>query len=173
MEPIKHYYELPDGSMISCTFYDSGGSVKYRSTIETFYKNVEGIVLIFDLTNKNSFDDVKDYFIPTIQQHCREDIPVLIIGNKKDMQDERLITYEEANEIAMKYDYCYKEVSCSENSNIVEVFKNIIQRTKSYIDNNNYQNNDAFILLEPNPNILVNYEDDNNNRRRHSCLRCC
>ena len=58
MEPIKHYYELPDGSMISCTFYDSGGSVKYRSTIETFYKNVEGIVLIFDLTNKKSFDNL-------------------------------------------------------------------------------------------------------------------
>ena len=91
MEPIKHYYELPDGSMISCTFYDSGGSVKYRSTIETFYKNVEGIVLIFDLTNKKSFDDVKDYFIPTIQQHCREDIPVLIIGNKKDKQDKSIL----------------------------------------------------------------------------------
>lgn len=168
IENIYSQFSLSDGSLISCNFFDAGGSIRFRNTNESFYKKVDGVILVFDLTNPSSFDDIKDYFIPKIKELCKQDIPVLLLGNKKDLEDSREISFEEAYDLAIENNYIYREVSCLENYKLKEIFEDIIQRTIDKLgDNNHYANNDT-IILQINDNI-----DNNLSNRRHFCRKCC
>ncbi len=168
IENIYSHFSLSDGSLISCNFLDAGGSIRFRKINETFYKKIDGCILVFDLTNQKSFDDIKDYFIPKIKELCKQDIPVLLLGNKKDLEDSRVIIFEEALDLAFENNYIYKEVSCLESYKLKEIFDDIIQKTKDNLgDNNHYANNDNIILQ-------VNNIDNNNlNNQRHLCRKCC
>ena len=114
----KQLFKISDGTYVSCNFIDSGGALRFRATNEYLYRKVDGCILVFDLTDRRSFDDIKDYFIPKVQELCKENIPVLILGNKKEMIDSRVISYEEGDDLALKYEYNYREVSCVENDNL-------------------------------------------------------
>ena len=167
-------YILGDGTYVSVKFIDSGGSYRFRLTCEVFYPKVDGCILVFDITNQKSFDDIKDYYIPKVQELCKENIPVIILGNKKDLNDSRVISIEEAFELASKYDYTYKEVSCIENFNLIGIFEDIIEKSKSFVENNNhYENN----LIQNNNNdansVLLNNENREINQERKKCCKCC
>lgn len=169
-------YMLGDGTYVSCKFIDSGGAYRFRIISEVFYPKVDGCILVFDITNRKSFDDIKDYFIPKVQELCKENIPVLILGNKKDLNDSRVISIEEAFELASKYDYTYKEVSCIENYNLIGIFQDIIEKSKSYVEKNaHYENN----LIENRNSIndvnsvLLNNENREINQQRKKCCKCC
>ena len=168
IENIYTQFSLSDGSLISCNFFDAGGSIRFRNTNESFYKKVDGCILVFDLTNQASFDDIKNYFIPKIKELCKLNIPVLLLGNKKDLEDLREISFDEAYDLAIENNYIYKEVSCLENYKLKEIFEDIIEKTKDNLGSiNHYANNDTIVLQ-------INDNNDNNlSNRSHSCRRCC
>ena len=59
--------------------------MRLRSTNESYYKKADGFIVVFDITNQNSFDDIRDYFLPKIRKYSSDEVPILIIGNKKDL----------------------------------------------------------------------------------------
>ena len=168
-------YILGDGTYVTCKFIDSGGAIRFRITNEVFYPKVDGCILVFDITNEKSFNDIKDYYIPKVQELCKENIPVIILGNKKDLNDLRVISIEEAFELASKYNYSYKEVSCNENYNLIGIFEDIIEKSKSYVENNEHYDNN---LIEISNNVndansaLLNNENNELNRQRKKCCKC-
>ena len=90
------------------------------------------------------------------------------------MNDSRVISIEEAFELASKYDYTYKEVSCIENFNLIGIFEDIIEKSKSFVESNNhYENN----LIQNNNNdansVLLNNENREINQERKKCCKCC
>lgn len=163
--------------MVNCDFLDTGGAIRYRSTNECYYKKVEGFMVVFDITNRQSFEDLNNYFLPKIQEYGNEEIPVMIIGNKRDMKDSREVSIDEAYELAEQFNYIYKETSCLENYNLNEIFEDIIQNVKYYIENSQHYAHRDTITLNRN-----NHRDDNsniennsslNNNRRHKRNGCC
>ena len=91
------------------------------------------------------------------------------------MNDSRLISFEEASELASKYDYIYHEVSCIENYNLIGIFEEIIEKTKVYIESySHYENN----LLNNRNNanetnhIFLNAENNEINQHRRKCCKC-
>ena len=152
---------------------DTGGSIRFRLTNECFYKKVDGFIVVFDITNRNTFDDVRDYYLPKIRESSNDEIPILIIGNKKDLRDSREVFIDDAYELAAQYNCVYKEASCLENYNLNEIFEDIIEGVKSYIENNqNYiHHRDTISLLNQNnrdSNLSIGI-----NNRRHICKTCC
>ena len=138
---LENNYEkftLSDGTLILCNFIDTGGALRLRATNEPHYRKVDGFIVIFDITNQKTFDDVRDYFIPKIQEYNGKDIPVLIIGHKKDMKHLREVSMDEAYDLAFKNNYSYKETSCIENYNLNDVFEEIIESTKHFIKGVHY-----------------------------------
>ena len=77
--------------------------MRLRSTNETYYKKADGFIVVFDITNQNSFDDIRDYFLPKIRQNSIEEIPILIIGNKKDLADSREVSIDDGYDLAAQY----------------------------------------------------------------------
>ena len=133
--------------------------------------------MVFDLTDRKSFDDIKDYFIPKVQELCKENIPVLILGNKKEMVDSRVISYEEGDELALKYEYNYREVSCVENDNLDQIFEDIIEKARVYIKNKDHYGNELIdnnLSINDAISIQLNNRNENNqpNQQRRRCTKC-
>ena len=59
-----------------------------------YYEGVTGIVLVFDLTDQNSFDNINKYWLPKIIENCDSNIELLLVGNKEDLINERAISKE-------------------------------------------------------------------------------
>lgn len=90
------------------------------------YRNFDSCILVFDKTNKESFNECKEYFSETIREKCKNDLKVILVGNKIDLEENIKVSYEEAANFAFKNDYIYIETSCVRNENIFEAFEKII-----------------------------------------------
>ena len=84
---------------IKAQIFDTAGQEKYRSICSTYYKNIDGAVVVYDVSNRDSFNNL-DYWIGEIVAHNKKNIKMLLIGNKNDLEDEREVNEEEGKEYA-------------------------------------------------------------------------
>ena len=120
-----------------CYIWDISGQEKYRALTMQYFRNINIILLVYDVTDYNSFNDlnkwlllVKDYFYDDYFQ----DIIKILIGNKCDMNDKRVITERQGREFSAIHGFKYIETSAKENINIQEILELIM------INYNNYYN---------------------------------
>ena len=119
-------YELSDGSFVHLKIIDTDGQYHYRPLNESNYKRADCCILVFDKTNKKSFNECQDYFSDKIREKCKRDVKVILVGNKIDLENEIEVSYEEAANFALLNDYLYIETSCVRNINVFETFEKII-----------------------------------------------
>ena len=114
------------------TIFDTAGQEKFRAVPRNYYKNADGILLLFDVCNRNSFDKIKDW-INEIKIHSNKSINndddknkliVYLLGNKIDM--ERDVIKKEGEKMANELKIKYFEISCKTNININEVINRLI-----------------------------------------------
>ena len=120
-------YKLSDGSLINVHIRDTCGQERYDSINEQYYQKADGILLVFDIANESSFNKIKNYYIEKIKEKCKEDIPIVLLGNKTDLEDKREVSQEEAIDLSIKEEYIYKETSCLKNENVADAFETIIE----------------------------------------------
>ena len=136
------FYKLNDNSIIDLIFFDTTGQEKYRALVNTFCNTVDGIILTFDITNRKSFDECKNYYCKIIKEKCINNIKVILLGNKIDLEGKREISPQEGADLALKNDYIFMETSCLKNENVIEVFETIIETTfNEKMKNENYKGN--------------------------------
>jgi small GTP-binding protein len=100
--------------------FDSAGQEKYKSISKQYYHRSEGIMLVFDLTSKSSFDSILNW-IEDIENGAEKGIPIVLVGNKSDLVD-REVSKEEAEELASKKGMEYFETSALDGSGIDNAF---------------------------------------------------
>ena len=147
LEEKYNTYKLSDGSIIGCTILDTNGTDRYRFLNETYYKKIDGCLIIYDITNRRSFDEIERYYIPKLKEKCKKNIATVLLGNKADMEDKRKVSIEEGEDLARKYNFIFKEASCSKNLNVFDAFQTIIENSlfEKRKDNNN-QDEDSISL---------------------------
>ena len=136
---------MKDGSIVKVHLLDTSGQEIYKSINETYYKKADCCLLVYDITNRKSFDECKDYYNKNLIEKC-----------KKDLEDQRVISPEEGAGLALENDYIFMETSCLKNSNVASAFETLIELTN--IEEKRKQNK----------NIQIN---NNNSNRRNAC-RC-
>ena len=113
--------------------WDISGQERFRYIKETYYRLAQGYIIVFDLSDYETFLNVK-YWINECSNTQFEKsgliIPKIIVGNKNDIIKERQVSYEEVLEFAESQDIDYIETSAINNINIDNVFKKIIHKTK-------------------------------------------
>lgn len=78
------------GSKVKLQIWDTAGQEKYRSLITTYYRHTDGIIMVFDLSDEHSFENLVESWIPHVTTYILEDVPkILILGNKKDLMDKQ------------------------------------------------------------------------------------
>ncbi len=83
-----------NGQKVNLQIYEMSDFEEYRSSLKEHYKDSKGIVLIYDVTNKKSFDNLKNW-IKEIKNESSKNIPIFILGNKMDDIENRIITTEQ------------------------------------------------------------------------------
>lgn len=102
--------------------WDTAGQEKFRNLTQQYYKNADGILLVFDVLSRESFEKVGDWMKQIQSNTTPDSIPVLLLGNKSDSVP-REVTNEEAEEVAKLYNIKYFETSALANTNIDESFE--------------------------------------------------
>ena len=121
---------------IKIQVWDTAGQERYQSISKGLFQKVQGIIIVYDITNFSSFENISNW-IHSINDKCGN-MPILIIGNKSDKEDEREVSTEEGKEFANERGLLFIEVSAKTGKNIKEAFlllvKKILQGGQSYIE---------------------------------------
>lgn len=109
-----------DSDIVKCQIWDTAGQEKFTSLIRTYYKNVAGCILMYDVTNRRSFNKLY-FWLNEIKQHGPEyPIEILLIGNKVDREN-REVSEVEAELFARQNNLLYKETSVKNSDNLQEI----------------------------------------------------
>ena len=101
--------------------WDTAGQERFRTIASIYFRDAHGIVLVYDLTNRKSYDDL-NYWFNEIYAKCEKSVVVMIVGNKCDLQD-NVITVEEANKFAQTHKCKHVLVSAKTGQNIQGAFE--------------------------------------------------
>ena len=116
-------------NLIKVTIYDTAGEEKYRHLIKNYYNGSNGILLIYDITNRNSFDDL-NYWLEELKKNCNlNNLYIYLVGNKTDLEKKRQVSYDEAKNFADMKKIPYIEISAKTGDNIDKLFNNFIKGT--------------------------------------------
>ena len=116
-----------ESKKIRVQLWDTAGEEKYKSITKNLILRVNGILILFDITNKESFKNLS-VWIRIINEFCGEDMAIIIIGNKRDLEERRTVPKEEASIFARKSNYKYIETSCKTGENIKRAIHNICRK---------------------------------------------
>lgn len=121
-------FQLSDGSITNCMIYDTAGQERFDSLNYTYFKKADAILLVYDISHRNSFEKIKNVYVQAIKDRCKENIPILLLGSKTDKEDQRQVSYEEGIELALEEDYEFQESCCIKNINVAGAFEVLIER---------------------------------------------
>ena len=123
-------YLTLDNLQLKVQIWDTAGMERYRSITSAYYKGAKGVIVVYDICRKVSFDNI-DKWIDDFKSKADEDAVILIIGNKSDLQDKREVNTEEVKLKAEKYKMAFMETSAKNNENVskafLQLFKEIIK----------------------------------------------
>ena len=111
--------KLPSGENVKICFYDTAGQEQYKSIAFNLIKGADGILLMYDISNKETFDAITGW-IESIKEVKGNDFPIELIGNKCDLIEKRVIQKEEGQKIADDNGFLFFETSNKDKINIEE-----------------------------------------------------
>ncbi|CAF0854586.1 unnamed protein product [Rotaria sordida] len=110
---------------VKLQIWDTAGQERYRTITTAYYRGAMGFILMYDITNEESFNAVQDWVLQ-IKTHSWEKTPVILIGNKCDMANERVVHLEEGKKLADALGLEFFETSAKENINVKSVFERLV-----------------------------------------------
>ena len=118
-------YSLPNGESIKIIFEDTSGQERYHSLSLNFIRKANGVVLMYDITQKHTFDTVSNW-CNQIWEYQKKDFPIILLGNKCDLENERQVQREEGEQIANEKGIKFLETSNKNGININESVKELV-----------------------------------------------
>ncbi len=113
-----------DEKKIKMQIWDTAGQERFKNIIASYYRGAHGILLIYDVTDKDSFKNLSNWLIE-IEKNASKNVLKILIGNKTDLDDKRVITYNQGKEFADTYGLKFIETSAKKNLNVNEAFETL------------------------------------------------
>jgi Ras-related protein Rab-18 len=152
--------EKINDKFIRVKIWDTAGQERYKSLAYSFFRNAHGLILVYDVSNRESFEDLKSW-INNIQSNLMNNevnIVKMIVGNKIDL--ERVVLKEEGEKFAQENNYFYCESSAKDNINVEESFRLIVNKI-------------AETKTSMNSVLKDNIKLEKKNQNQKVCLGCC
>ena len=152
------------GKEIKLKIWDTAGQERYRNITNQIYKGSDGIVLVFDVTNEDSFNQISEWMKQITENVSKDEISIILIGNKCDIQ-ERIVDQKKGEEMAESLGISYYETSALSGQGINEAFEGLV----NLIMENKYSNSKI-----PSRNISIASEkpEDLIDKKKKK-KRCC
>ena len=116
---------------------DTGGQEKFNAINERYYKQADCCLLVYDITSMESFQQVKKYYVKKIKGKCNKNIKVVLLGNKTDLEEKRLVSQEVGRDLALDNKYIFMESSCKDNYNVSDAFTALVEMTNTELKKSN------------------------------------
>jgi small GTP-binding protein len=165
--------ENGDEEEIKLEVWDTVGQEKYKAMAQIFFKNSNAVILIYDITNKESFEQLKNYWIDKINEYNSNDLTLAVAANKSDLYMKEQVKEEEGREFAQKIGAIFRLTSAKNGEGIKEMF-NVIG--KKYLDSilnkNKIINNQCDNDFDNKKNIVLKKSNFNNNENIKNKKKC-
>ena len=113
-----------DSKKIKMQIWDTAGQERFKNIIASYYRGAHGILLLYDVTDKASFKNLSNWLIE-IEKNASKNVLRLLIGNKCDLEEKRVISFNQGKEFADTYGLKFIETSAKKNLNVNEAFETL------------------------------------------------
>ena len=155
---------LSDKSVVKLQIWDTMGQEQFMSINKSLLQKVHGIILLYDITDMGSFEHLDNWF--KVIREVNENVNVILVANKCDMDDKRLISEEEGNKLATENNISFVEASAKENINVTETFVKIADEILSEAQKKSIHFDDT--LSDGKKRKSLSYK-----KQSKKCLKCC
>ena len=148
---------------VQVKLWDPAGQERFKTLTPSFLRNAEGVIIVFDVTSQDSFDNVKGW-INSIKSNLGEKIiPIIIVGNKIDMENMREISKEDGKKIASENDFKYFETSAKTGIGVDEAIKEIVNQILDIQDKNEDEK------VDERPSFKIKKDNNKDNQKKKGC----
>ncbi|XP_028063148.1 ras-related protein RIC1-like [Camellia sinensis] len=110
-----------DGKTIKLQIWDTAGQERFRTITSSYYRGAHGIIIVYDITDQESFNNVKQW-LNEIDRYASENVNKLLVGNKCDLTDNRAVSYDTAKAFADEIGIPFMETSAKDSTNVEQAF---------------------------------------------------
>lgn len=110
-----------DGKKIKLQIWDTAGQERFRTITTAYYRGAMGIMLVYDITNEKSFENIKNW-IRNIEENASADVEKMLLGNKCELNDKRQVTKEKGEQLAIEYGIKFIETSAKASIHVEDAF---------------------------------------------------
>ena len=148
--------------------WDTSGQERYRSITKNFYRNADGVMFICDVTKENTFENIKNWLIDSEQNSNNSNFKKILVGNKIDLQKERVIDKEKLENFASKKGMNFYEASAKEGTNVDLIFTELAKLILE--DYSDQQIKEEFCHKNRSLSVYSkDSEESNNPRKKKGC----
>ena len=143
---------------IKIKIWDTAGQERYRSIAISSIRNANGVLLVYDITKKNTYETLEYWFKQIKNVLEIKDTPIVLIGNKIDLKDSREVSYEKGEEFAKDHGIKFFECSAKSKINVDEAFNCLINDIYKKHEN-------EFTIEDKNINLTVKKKKDKKEKK--------
>ena len=158
-----------ENNIVKVQIWDTAGQERYRSITNAYYKGAKGSLLVYDITNQKTFESL-DKWISDLKTNSDENISIVLLGNKSDLESDRKVSTEQGREKAEFYKLAFMETSALNGNNIEKAFNELI--TDVYKNHHDLFEKQAKVLVND-KGIELEKIDENEEKVQNEKKGCC
>lgn len=130
-----------EGKTIKLQIWDTAGQERFRTITSSYYRGSHGIIVVYDVTDMDSFNNVKQWF-QEIDRYATEGVTKLLVGNKSDLTAKKVVEYNTAKEFADSMGIQFIEASAKDSTNVEQAFLAMAGQIKERMPSSGAANGD-------------------------------
>ena len=150
---------IKQNKIIKLQIWDTAGQERFKSITKTYYRGAVGCIVMFDLTNKKSFENSMEWY-KLAQEVCGNNLSTIFVGNKRDLEDQIELSRGYLDSFMSKNGFSYIESSCVTGFNVDNVFEVLVNDIMAKVDKNEIEVDD---LIKHKENAFSKKYTNNNN----------
>ena len=156
-----------NGKVVKAQIWDTAGQERYRAITNNYYKGTKGALMLYDITSSISFESTPRW-LKELRDNTDVDLPIMLIGNKCDLEDQRSVSTNEAVQFAEKEGFSFMETSAADGKNVDEAFTALIKNVVEFNSRATSSGGDATGLQK---GISIGGDDDDSVKEKKK--GCC
>ena len=148
--------------------WDTAGQENFRSITRAYFKNSVCAIVVYDITCRDSFEHIQNW-ITDIHEQSPKTVLIVLIGNKIDLEDKRVVSFDEGKDFALKNGLIFLETSAKTGEGIDETFERSAKEIEKKMEENYYDLTSEICGIKKGKTNNINLSSGKNNKMKKCC----